>query len=168
MSLTQVPFKDLVSEWFDRYEMADFDRFIYLWISFNAWLARESNENTDRDMIDWFKENYNHTFEKARESNPEMCEAIDWFIENGIKNMKTKGIYKPASDEDFENIVEVIYQVRCNLFHGSKSRDAAIDRQAVANATTLLDGIYRPLLLADRNFKKHLRASLFQQSINNV
>lgn len=35
-----VPHGNLVEDWYDRYEMADFDKFIYLWISFNAWLAQ--------------------------------------------------------------------------------------------------------------------------------
>ncbi|MGV9170793.1 MAG: hypothetical protein ACOC38_12755 [Promethearchaeia archaeon] len=156
MNAIQIRYRDFVSEWYDRYELADFDKFIYLWISFNAYLSQRSGETSGRNMIEWFKENQKSRYLELLQKDEKLRDAVDWFVGQGVTNMKSGDYYKPENEKDFENIVEVIYQVRCNLFHGSKSRDATIDRDIVVNATKVLDGLFRPLLLSDRRFRNSL------------
>jgi len=119
-------------------------------------------------MIEWFKENYQHVFEKALESNSELKEALDWAVQEGVMDMKREVIVKPEDITDFPNIVEFVYKVRCNLFHGSSKRDASIDRMTVVHATTILDGIYRPILEADKMIRKNLLSRLASRPARNV
>lgn len=47
----------LVIEWHERsrWERDPTSKFVFLWFCFNAWLAFESDEVTDRRMINWLK-----------------------------------------------------------------------------------------------------------------
>jgi len=54
--------RKLIIDWFNRSQGQDiqfdiFDRFVSLWISFNSWMGYESEEATDRCMIEWAKTN---------------------------------------------------------------------------------------------------------------
>ncbi len=146
---------DLIEEWFDRYEMAEFDKFIYLWISFNSWISKQSQKKTDRDMVEWFKaqEQYESDFLKIVDTEKDIENAAGFFVTRKVTNMKNQTEHKMSTIYDFKNAVEVVYQVRCNLFHGDKSRDHWVDREIVQRATILLDGIYRPIITARRGLR---------------
>jgi len=148
---------DLIEEWFDRYEMAEYDKFIYLWISFNSWLSKESGKQKDRVMVNWFKnrDDYKQSFVRTTKADERIATAATFFITRKVTNMKTMAKYNMESINDFENAVEVIYQVRCNLFHGDKRRDHWVDREIVQNAVILLECIYRPIINTRRKLRKN-------------
>ena len=80
-----IPHGNLVEDWYDRYELADFDKFIYLWISFNAWLAQQThrmkNVNYDAQMIRWFSSNFKEHYLKFIEDDSKLKEDVEWFSE---------------------------------------------------------------------------------------
>jgi len=47
---------------------------------------------------------------------------------------------------DWAHTLEALYQVRCNLFHGTKSADAAADREIVAAASAVLVPVVKHLV----------------------
>jgi len=47
----------------------------------------------------------------------------------------------------FDELLDVIYQVRCNLFHGQKSAIDANDRELVDLAFHILSKIFKPMAL---------------------
>ena len=76
--------------------------------------------------------------------------------------MKKGTRHKPKNIDDFGNLMTTIYTVRCNLFHGGKSRDAEIDREIVTRATGVLAGIFGPLFKKYREGKQIARHALSQ------
>jgi hypothetical protein len=53
--MDEVEVRSLVKGWHQRarQEVDLVSKFVFLWFCFNAWLAHESEEDTDREMIKW-------------------------------------------------------------------------------------------------------------------
>lgn len=122
----------------ERYDQPvdDVDRFICLWISFNGWLRRGSRENwSDNRLIEFAKSDagLRQAFTSARESDPEFSENLRKLSQISVINMKD--VNEPERCEQreikyngsFGSLIDVLYRVRCNLFHGRK--DPAEDRK---------------------------------------
>lgn len=124
MSNLQV--KNSIKVWWEesRRESNRTARFLLLWMCFNRWLAHESGEKTDRKMINWLKQ-----------QSPSSSDLIECFERCKVKNnfvdnlgfLATNSPYKDARGKqeitvkdkyDFDNILEAIYMIRCNLSHG--------------------------------------------------
>ena len=137
---------DLVKGWREkaRNERDHVSKFVFLWFCFNATLAFESNEDTDRSMVNWLKgyppSRLTEAFETARRS------------EVFTRNLAALADYSPITDprgkrdpvvitgvEDFANLVEGIYRVRCNLFHGAKSSRDVRDDKLLRVCAAILD-----------------------------
>ena len=120
--------------WLERAERGDRiiddgDRFIALWMAFNGWMSGKFiKARTDKDRIDsvkkkmpGFKEVFNH----LREGNLAFRESLDKLEGISVVNMQFKEnreqVYR--YNGTFESLIEVIYRVRCNLFHGRKNID---------------------------------------------
>ncbi len=160
---------DFIFQWYERYEMAEFDKFIYLWMSFNAWLEKytATKSKTDRKMIEEFKKTDKANYQEFIKQNSELKSNVEWLCENGVIDNRKETLVKPKSIDDFDGIVECIYTIRCNLFHGSYKRDVPIDRKTVAMGTDILAGIYGPILKRERDQiarLKFLQWQGFQQS----
>jgi hypothetical protein len=131
----------LVTGWHERAQREDdhVATFVFLWFCFNAWLAFESGEDTDRAMINWLSGRRGQTSQLRRAYEIAMrSEVFVGHVEAlaGQSPIVTNG-HRPreariSSLEDFTGIVRGVYQVRCNLFHGSKrigdSRDETLLR----------------------------------------
>jgi hypothetical protein len=145
---------DLILEWYERSRSSVFDQFIYLWISFNAWLSMIiGTEESDRAKINWFKEQerYRNYFLEAIKVGKELYRTSDFFAKNGVWDAKKRKRFHAKGAMDFGGIVELIYIVRCNLFHGSKNRDDIVDRTIVELSCKLLTAIYEPIVVRLRN-----------------
>jgi len=129
----------LIVNWFRRSqgevlnEFALFDKFVFLWVSFDAWGTYASNKVQSRDMIDWVKSE-----SPLREKFLQLIETDSEFLDdvNALKNLcpinkyiskkqKKDGEWSFRIDEisiknynDFDNVLEVIYTTRNNFFHG--------------------------------------------------
>ena len=102
------------------------DKFISLWIAFNGWMRGKYGENvTDRNLLNLVK-----NCEEMEEEYKDLMEKDDLFISN-IEKLKQYEILNMRYPEDesrnkkyeetYESLIDVFYQVRCNLFHGRKN-----------------------------------------------
>ena len=121
-------YNNFIKEWIrrsDREENKDFvdigDKFISLWIAFNAWLKSQFGEKKcDRDL----KNNLisfspiESVFNEFKKDNKELAKLRNY----RIKNMKfpEDELKKISYDGSFKSLIEVLYEIRCNLFHGRK------------------------------------------------
>jgi hypothetical protein len=103
----------------------DGDRFISLWIAFNGWMRGKFGEDkTDRYQIDSVKEiqDFKGVFDNLKITDPEFKEHLDKLGGLSVVDMR----FRNGREEivryngTFESLIEVIYQIRCNLFHGRK------------------------------------------------
>jgi hypothetical protein len=170
------------------------ERFIYLWVTFNAWAAQvvpaESQNHLDRYLIRCVagSERFRRRFDSLMETNRQFRCSVEslcrigpvikvlwlrnrgiaqWDIEResrhdylrGISDrLETAGRPLPFSPDcalhhlragegipaDWPHVLWMIYQVRCNLFHGGKDYDSARDRVFIELAQSILWEIWHP------------------------
>ena len=141
-----------IREWLKRAErenelVDDADRFISLWIAFNAWLKKDYGEKTnDRKMIEKAKGNnaLKETFIKLSASDIDFTTNLNELMRYAVIDMRD-----PANEQkekrctgDYKSFLDTIYQIRCNLFHGRKNfKGNESDRELV----TLALKLFRPL-----------------------
>ncbi len=126
---------------------ADGVRFFYLYLCLNIVMASESGEEIDAKMIKWIKENSNSVsaaFDHlVNAKNPMFLTALQGLrdltnqtpLESNLPN-KT-----PILIQDhcrFDEIIDVVYRIRCNLFHGAKNPDQKRDMMLLKYSTDLL------------------------------
>ncbi len=114
-------------------ESDPFIKFFFFYICFDAWITAESGKDSDAERIKWFLENDNCL--KSKWSDIQSSLTKSWLsnlknlspIEDMRPNHRGKKVYL-NNTENFDEVIKFIYQIRCNLFHGSKnpmnSRDA--------------------------------------------
>ena len=119
--------------WLERAERGhriidDGDRFISLWIAFNGWMRGKFGEDIgDRSQIESVKrlQDFKEVFTQLREDDLAFKESLDKLEGLSVVNMQFRNNREDIYEYDgtFESLIEVIYQVRCNLFHGRKDID---------------------------------------------
>ena len=100
------------------------DLFLCLWIAFNGWMKSQYNEQaTDSCLIEKVK------------TNPDLKSIFSELEKSTLHNVlgELKGFtvlnmrYPSNSSEEkvydgtFESLIDVLYKIRCNLFHGRKN-----------------------------------------------
>ena len=138
----------LVNGWHMRARQEDehVTRFVFLWFCFNAWLTYESNKDTDAAMIRWLAR------QRAEVSQLRAAFALSMQSRNFVSyvqrladlspvtsNGSTPREFRINSLEDFSNIIWCIYQVRCNLFHGTKRPEDSRDQELVRTCARILE-----------------------------
>jgi len=139
----------IIRDWFRKSQANEvvlaspYDRFIALWISFNAWGTNRYGTDQDRAMIDHAVtdgELQSHFQELCRDKVFRQLTAElqaycpVWDMRPG-HTRKSKTVANP---HDLGEVLRVIYQVRCNLFHGSKAVDDDRDSQLVYLSYSIL------------------------------
>lgn len=104
----------------------DGDRFISLWIAFNGWMRGKFGEGVgDRNQIESVKkmDDFKKVFNKLKTEEPGFRVNLKKLEKLPVIDMRLKKNREDISTYDgtFESLIEVIYQVRCNLFHGRKN-----------------------------------------------
>ena len=143
--------KSLIRRWYGRAKPGTvtnndpFDLFICLWIAFNAWGVHETRiETHDTEMI------------KALKTNPKLEEAFNRCrdrtdFQEMLLNLKGHKIPTHKESPRFvclENVtslpqlLSVLYQIRCNLFHGRKDPEAADEVRLVKRGIFILDTMF--------------------------
>lgn len=107
-------------------ESDPFVRFFFFYVCFDAWVTAESGEDQDRKKLCWFLNNDNCLKSKWMDIQSTVTKSWLANLKNlsPIKDMRPHHRGKKVCLNDIENLDEVvkfIYQVRCNLFHGSKN-----------------------------------------------
>lgn len=149
---------DLINQWFNRsvIEGDPFTRFIFLYISFIAFLSQNDTYTSDRERINRVKEDAEareYYLQLIRERNDLrsvisnlIAELRQQPIRNSTRSNDTNwrgsdGVL--AGTEDWENLVEFWYRVRNNLFHGHKAPEFERDIRLVNYACLTLQPFMR-------------------------
>ncbi len=139
--------KKLFNYWFERGNQEesweDGIKFFYFYLSFNIAIAYLSQENHDKDMLNWLK-NHPNSIEKAFRRRLESAEFLKQL--NILKGLAPIKDNRPKSQEEkpidsvtnFDQILGAIYQVRCNFFHGSQVLNYSKDQSIIQCSTYIL------------------------------
>lgn len=151
-----VDWRIFTDRWLQRAERGnvcidDGDRYVSLWIAFNGWMRGRYGEATsDRDQIESVKrmDDFKRVFTQLREDSTSFRGCLDKLKRVSVINMQFRSGREEVHtyDGSFESLIEVIYQVRCNLFHGRKDIDE--DRKDIE----LLTLAYQALLPLIKSF----------------
>ena len=145
--------RSLVEAWHARALEEDdqFTRFVFLWFCFNARLSWESKQGSDRDMIERLKRQdagssqLRAACDRAMRQSDTFAGHVQVLVEQSpLKKMRPvrgKGGQETSisSLDDFASILEFVYQVRCNLFLGSKSPDDSRDEKLVGACSRITE-----------------------------
>ncbi|MEA4873405.1 MAG: hypothetical protein VB076_11435 [Synergistaceae bacterium] len=119
------------------------------WLAFN-WLYSECGNEYEWENIQFFcRKNLRilSTFDAFN------TDEIKIFEQKPVMNGKTANVgvhqkkrFVGVNNKDIENLIMTLYQVRCNLFHGSKSLHNPRDVDLVRASSVILEGYLCVLL----------------------
>jgi hypothetical protein len=147
--------RSLIVKWFRRsqgetVEFDVFDRFASLWISFNAWGTYESHSDTDRKMIEWAKTNSTLATKFSELISNDAPFRQDVTRLQAMCPIRRNRPYRGSRDvtitaiTNFSEVLEAVYTIRCNFFHGEKSPDDTRDRTLTELAFQILSKVFAP------------------------
>lgn len=122
--------KNLIDWWIvrekklSREKHDEFVRFFIYYMCFDAWLTAESGQDVDQKKIQWLIDTggvLKRVFDEKEFDRSDLPALAGM---SPIEDMRPqhRGKFVTLSDVDnFEQVVRFIYQIRCNLFHGSKN-----------------------------------------------
>lgn len=143
--------RNIAKEWY-QYGLKSGDdffmRFMMHWIGFN-WLYNQIGGSDERTKI---KDFYNQNRKKFDKVDPFNLTDINAFLEGAVFDV-AKGCphtrdYEKLKEYNVEALLMTLYQVRCNLFHGSKSLRVKRDRELVRASANILEK-YMEALVTD-------------------
>jgi hypothetical protein len=109
----------------------------------DAWMTSGSGQDSDSQKKKWLKETDN-PLRQTWPSVPGKEASLLGLKQIGeVEDMRPghSGERKKVSDaNNFEEVIEFIHQIRCNLFHGGKSYVNVHDRRLVELSSELLEG----------------------------
>lgn len=147
--------RTLAREWFaaaagGRLGAGPYSSFISVWIAFNALYAfRFDNIEADRKQIRAFAR-----WGRAKREHQRLLRISDYPVsievlsDKGVYNYRNQGFLHIHDANDLWQVLEAVYQVRCNLFHGRKSATDMRD-QALVEASRLITYRFVGALLDD-------------------
>jgi hypothetical protein len=129
-------------------------------------IARESGRLYDYEMINWVKlqrSPYRRKFVELLEDN----NFKSWL--NQLMNIRVVNVREVKKREkalqdgrqynynktthhhlidinDFNTVIDIIYQVRCNLFHGAKSIEYRMELNLIELCYNILNSLYAPFI----------------------
>lgn len=137
-------------------ERDPFDRFVYCYFALNA-IYNPFYERNERQAIkSLYRETFNtHPDFKIRMKQIELMSEFKYFIERRpIRNCRYNPQVNPNDRFDTSQEVRdlsdgslfksnvamlmIIYQIRCNLFHGNKRYDSEVNHEIMENASKIL------------------------------
>ncbi|MFC2008169.1 hypothetical protein ACFLT0_00550 [Chloroflexota bacterium] len=117
------------------------DKFIWLWIAFNGWMKAIFGEDTKEwRMIAQVKQlkEMESVYIALKENNQQFRKNLDKLGEIPFVNLryinnesKDENTRYPKYNNTFESLIELIYQIRNNLFHGMKDSQIKEGRKLV-------------------------------------
>ncbi len=156
MNVGSTTHAQLIIEWFDRSQGKNqssfniFDQFISLWFSFNAWMSFTTNKTVDREMLNDSKED--ETLVLLHERLIKQQNYKDWVAKLAAFKIKDETSTRPdiqiSNMNNWGDVLEAVYRVRCNLFHGKKSLGVPHDRELVELSFLVLGAIFGEVLKA--------------------
>ncbi|MCX6745657.1 MAG: hypothetical protein NTX00_01405 [Candidatus Parcubacteria bacterium] len=157
--------KELIKGWFEKSKKIEdnnsFDKFIYLWISFNAFYVGINSDapyKSEKELINKIIEEYKQLFFNLVQDMPVSFRNFQKYIEGKIENRGfiqdlRFSISEESHKKRYNNLkalcefLKCVYQVRCNLFHGGKlledGQNETIVRLAYESLIVFLEKIYK-------------------------
>lgn len=116
-------------------------RFILYYFMFDAYLSEGSKSGNDQVKLKWFLNTPNPLKNKLKDLSKKLLDSA-----RALKDMSPVRDMRPGSskisaiknENDLGEVVRFIYQIRCNLFHGSKDRMDGRDSNLVYYAGEFL------------------------------
>lgn len=154
-----MPYKNYALEWY-QYGLKNNDdaivKFMMHWIAFN-WLYGEYKtgiETSEKSAITRYCE---HNYDKLSRFDAFSRPEIDVFLDKPVEDInrddrsgKARERYNSLKCDrglkQFKSLILTIYQVRCNLFHGSKSLQIDRDVELVRASSIILEGYLRTVI----------------------
>ena len=148
MPETPIYERNIALEWYQyglEHKDDFFMRFMMHWIAFN-WLYSSEDGQSEREKIkSYYEKNY-----KRFKYDPFGSVDIKIFMESPIYDGKTARAnvhdYEGVKSGNAKSLLMSLYQVRCNLFHGSKSLRIERDRDLVRASANILEKYLEALL----------------------
>jgi len=143
------------NEWLQRAEreqeyVDDGDRFISLWISFNGWMKGRFGENKkDKSLLNKTKEltEFSDSFSHLKQVDSHFRSNLEKLANYSVADMRNLEDTNPKYDGTFESLIDVLYRVRCNLFHGRKEiRENKKDFELVSLSLKILLPLFKTYL----------------------
>jgi len=148
MSQEEQEVSAIVAEW---YALATRDhgipdtsyfRFLALWVAFNGlYSLKFPDARTEikqvRSFGNWSKAKAAHADALSREQS-EYRDALGVLRERGIFNFLTGKTENLEDENSLRQVIELVYRVRCNLFHGRKVPSNLRDRRLVEAARVIV------------------------------
>jgi hypothetical protein len=142
--------KEMIRSWCalakERAERGDwFVAFCFLWMSFNGWISCITGGGTDRQMIDALcdDETLKGDFDDLMRRSTDFRNYLGtfsskWPIKDGAQGNIRR---RPEPQEwtvdrkpRWEQLLNAVYRVRCNLFHGNKGTYVERDKDLIEGA----------------------------------
>ncbi len=125
--MTWINYSIFAHKWLERarrgnVSIDDADRFISLWIAFNGWMKCKYGENErERRMVERVKKSKDiaKVFSDLQKSSHCFSEDLAKLSKYAVADMRDIN-NTIRYDGAYETFIEVIYRIRCNLFHGRK------------------------------------------------
>ncbi len=160
--------KEKIREWYAQSLHEQFNPFIKLWISFNGWYkAKFPEAANDRRAIEACQHDAELlTYYQRSFSDRQFCDYLDT-LGSELERKPLENLTRPhgkklalskledengeisfldSSTEALKNYFDVIYRVRCNLFHCEKSPNNDRDRLIVECAYKTLSIIMKQII----------------------
>lgn len=128
--MTLIDYHEFELKWLDRAKRHDKivdegDKFISLWIAFNGWMKRTFGEDKrDIKLIEAVKhfQRLKQIFDAVKDNNEKFAKNLEELGKHSIADMRFFRNNKKVVryNGTFESLIEAIYRIRCNLFHGRK------------------------------------------------
>lgn len=147
--------QETVESWFElasegRIERADsFFRFVAVWIAFNVlYTSRHSDDAGDWNQVRSFAgeamaiDRHRHLLEH----DADYGRAIGILRDCGVYDVQSGRRWRIHDTKYLTSVVNCLYQVRCNLFHGVKMPEDPRDERLVAASYTIVSQLIKPYL----------------------
>lgn len=125
-----------------------FFRFIAVWVAFNALYDSVSNESKEFNRVCSFA-GIPEVIDRHRKLVAEdqaYLQAIQDLKERGVRDMTSLDRRRIPNVNDLSRVASCLYQVRCNLFHGSKELGNTRDEALVRASYTIVSKLISPFL----------------------
>lgn len=132
----------IMNDWIEKGDTSSshFDQFICYWIAFNCYYANKTEHDSDRKAIHRLKSSTDviYLFEELSKRNESVLEKLREI--SPVRDDREGSGKSPCHIKDlsFSEVIDLLYQVRCNLFHGIKNLGTERDNKVVSACAPVL------------------------------
>lgn len=161
MAQSEIKMNERIKKWFERSQMDkqednydNFDKFIALWIAFNGWANIKTTKTNDQDWIEEVSKSgsvLDGNYKKLQDHNSNFKSNVEALKKAApVYDMRYPADRSKAKEinniENLGEVLDVIYQIRCNLFHGAKGLKDERDNNLVKLAYDILTELFKEIV----------------------